>query len=269
MVPRFIPKIPHFRPPSVPVAVTALGLQLTAFAVLLVLHRLLQLRYAVTLSPWLVVVLIGLFAAVLTYWAALPWWWLPIQAGFAPALLAVQALHLPPWLFLLAFLLLTSLYWTTFRTRVPLFFSGPPVWQAVAGLVPAPIDGTGTVRAIDIGSGIGGLVLALAPQRHDVQWSGIELAPLPWLISKMRARLRRSRAQFLRGDYQQCNFADFEVVFAYLSTAAMPALWQKARAEMRPGALLLSYEFAIPDQVPDLQLQPKPSGPFLYGWYQR
>jgi hypothetical protein len=54
-------------------------------------------------------------------------------------------------------------------------------------------------------------------------------------------------------------------VFAYLSPAAMPALWQKARREMRPGSLLLSHEFPIPGKEADLVLRPQ-GGAALYGW---
>jgi predicted O-methyltransferase YrrM len=75
---------------------------------------------------------------------------------------------------------------------------------------------------------------------------GIELAPLPWLVSRLRAAWSGSRARFLRGDYEQLNFAEYDLVFAYLSPAAMPALWRKAQREMRPGSLLASYEFEIP-----------------------
>jgi hypothetical protein len=31
----------------------------------------------------------------------------------------------------------------------------------------------------------------------------------------------------------------------------MPRLWEKARAEMRPGSLLVSSSFPVPDIVPE------------------
>ena len=206
----------------------------------------------------------GALAAVLARWYGLTWWWLIIECGFLPALHLTSLLHLPAWVFLLAFLLMLGLYWSTYRTQVPLYLSGRKVWAAVAALLPG-----GPVRVIDIGSGLGGLVLHLAQHSPDASVSGIELAPLPWLISWMRARLRGSRAHFLRGDYLALDFSRFDVVFAYLSPAAMPALWQNAFLAMQPGALLLSYEFMIDGHPPDLTTQPIPAGPKLYGWYRR
>jgi predicted O-methyltransferase YrrM len=158
---------------------------------------------------------------------------------------------------------MVGLYWSTFRTQVPLYPSGPATWQAVEDLLPA----SGPFRLVDIGSGLGGLVLHLARQRPDSAIYGIELAPLTWLASAIRARLSRSTAQMLRGGYEQLNLADFDIVFAYLSPAAMPALWTQARAEMRPGALLLSFEFPVAGVAPDFQLTPRnDSGKQLFGW---
>jgi SAM-dependent methyltransferase len=162
---------------------------------------------------------------------------------------------LPPWLFLAAFLAMLAIYWSTFRTQVPYFPSGRRAWDAVAGVLPQGRP----VYLVDIGSGLGGLVLDLARRRPESTFVGIELAPLPWLVSRLRAPFA--------GDYEGLDFADYDVVFAYLSPAAMEALWRKASAEMRPGTLLLSYEFVIMAKAPDLTILPTGPGPLLYGWH--
>jgi SAM-dependent methyltransferase len=120
---------------------------------------------------------------------------------------------------------------------------------------------------IDIGSGLGGLVLDLARRRPESTFVGIELAPLPWLASALRARLAGSSARFVRGDYEHLDLGDYDAVFAYLSPAAMDGLWRKASAEMRPGSLLLSYEFDIGAKPPDINIMPTGAGPALYGWH--
>ena len=252
--------MPHLKAP----AVLALCLQSLSLCMLCALQLLLWRSSSAALSPWQFVSGVGGVAALLSYIFRMRWWWLLMQLVFLPGLLLGSALQLPPWMYLVAFLLMLGVYWTTYRTQVPLYFSGPQVWQAVAALVPP-----GSVEVIDIGSGVGGLVLALAHTCSDARVSGIELAPLPWLVSTWRARARRSSAQLLRGDYQTLDFARYDVVFAYLSPVAMPALWQKAAAEMRPGTLLLSYDFAVPDKPPDLIRRPRADGPELYGWILR
>ena len=211
-------------------------------------------------------VLQGLLAAALTLWRGLARWWIAIQLLFPLTLLTVLALHLPPWIFLLGFIFLLTLYWSTFRTQVPFYPSRPAVWNAVAALLPEQGAGGRMVQVVDIGSGLGGLVLSLAARRRGDGFLGVELAPMPWLISRMRAAVTRSTARFTRTDYEHLDLGDFDVVFAYLSPAAMPALWQKAQREMRTGSLLLSYEFTIPGHAPDMIVLPDPQGPELYGW---
>jgi hypothetical protein len=269
-------------------ALQALGLQLLALLATIPL----ALRAAQAgIHPAVLVaafaLLQGVLAAALARWRRLPSWWLVIQFVFPLALVGASALALPRWIYLIAFLLLLLTYWSTFRTRVPLYNCGPDVWREVGRLLPP-----GPVRFVDIGSGLGGIVLHLAGTHPRGSFTGIEIAPLPWLVSRLRAaglKLRARRAgrtssadiadiaghgatgacRFVRGDYLRHDFSGQDVVFAYLSPVAMPALWQKACAEMRPGALLLSLEFAIPGVVPDF-LQAcgsnGQSGKLLYGF---
>ena len=217
----------------------------------------------VDLSIGVVALLQGGFACALSWWCRLAPWWLAIELLFAPALLAGAGLHLPPWIFLAGFVALLLIYWSTFRTQVPYFPSGKRAWDAVAELLPPGRP----LHVIDIGSGLGGLVLDLARRRPDATVVGIELAPLPWLVSRLRAALAGSNVRFVRGDYEQLLLSDYDVVFAYLSPAVMDALWRKASTEMRTGALLLSYEFGIGAQAPDMTILPVGRGPVLYGWH--
>jgi len=184
----------------------------------------------------------GLLAAAISWKVGLARWWLPIQLLFPIALLAGLALHFPPWMAAVAFIILLGWYWSTYRTQVPYYPSNAAVWRAVLAELP---QGR-ALRVIDIGSGLGGFTLHLAAARPESEVMGIELAPVPWLVSRLRAALTGSRARFTRGDYEALNFADYDLVFAYLSPAAMPALWNKAQREMRAGSLLASYEFEIP-----------------------
>jgi SAM-dependent methyltransferase len=202
----------------------------------------------------------GLLAMAITWKLGLARWWRAIQLFFPIALLATTALHLPPWIFLALFLILLGWYWSTFRTQVPYFPSTEPVWRAVEALLPRDR----ALRVIDVGSGLGGLAMHLAAARPQAEVSGIELAPVPWLVSKLRAALAGSRARFVRGDYERLNFGDYDLVFAYLSPAAMPGLWDKAKREMQAGALLVSYEFEIPAAPSVKTIRTTEGGPLLY-----
>jgi hypothetical protein len=243
-------------------AIRALLLQGAALLLTMLLRQALFSLAAVTLSPVPMTLLQGLIAALLSYRFGLARWWLPIQFLFPVAALLVNALHLPPVIFLCGFVFFLLLFWSTFRTQVPYYPSRASTWQAVDALLPpdAPL------RIIDIGSGFGGFVLSMARRRPQASLAGIEIAPLPWLVSRLRALGGGGRARFILGDYTRLDFAEYDVVFAYLSPAAMTALWNKARAEMRPGSLLLSYEFPIEGAVPDIEVNASNKGTILYGW---
>lgn len=240
----------------------ALFCQLAAFPLTL-LAVYLMARAGARPSYFLAAVLQGVFAAALTWRWRLASWWSAICLLFPLALYGANKFDLPPWLFLAVFLFMLALYWSTFRTQVPYYPSGRAAWQAVADQLPQER----AVSVIDIGSGLGGLVLDLARRRPDALVTGIEVAPLPWLASWLRARLTNSRARFIRGDYESLDFAAYDAVFAYLSPAAMTALWRKARREMRPGSMLMSYEFAIEGAPPSVSLHLQDTGRTLYIWH--
>jgi hypothetical protein len=246
---------------GMPPAMEALAIQCLVLIALGAALHLLSMAAGVTLSLAAAISLQSAGAAGLSYWRKLPWWWLPIQAGFPFALLFTYTLQLAPGWYLAGFLLLLGTYWSTFRTRVPFYPSGPEVWSMVESV----LRQNAAVRFIDIGSGTGGAVLHLAWRRPESSFSGIELAPLPWIVSRLRALAHTGRPQFKRGDYMQIDLGAYDVVFAYLSTAAMPSLWSKAKAEMRSGSLLLSHEFSIPGARPDITCT-APGVPALYGW---
>jgi SAM-dependent methyltransferase len=243
-------------------AVAALLLQAAAVPLSLAMTWLLA-TVGVPMSTPAVALIQGLLAAGLSRWRGLASWWVAIQLLFPLGLVGAHQLAIPPLAFLAAFLFLLLLYWSTYRTQVPYYPSNRRVWQAVANLLPP----AGRVRVIDIGSGLGGLVLDLQGRRPGIEATGIELAPLPWLLSRLRAALARSGARFIRGDYNDLDFSRFDLVFAYLSPAAMPALWRKAAREMRPGALLASYEFVIDERLPNRTVYPTEGGPPLYIWH--
>jgi len=245
-------------------AVAALLLQLAAIPLTLAATWLLA-RAGVPMSYLGVALLQGAVAALLSWWRGLASWWRLIQLLFPPAIYATARLDIPPFAFLAVFLFLLALYWSTYRTQVPYYPSNRAVWGAVAALLPQAGE-AGQSSVIDIGSGLGGFVLDMA-RRPGIVATGIELAPLPWLLSSLRAKAQGSPARFLRGDYETLDFAQYELVFAYLSPAAMDALWRKAAREMRPGTLLVSYEFGIGGRLADRTVYPTNSGPALHIWH--
>ncbi|MCC7052113.1 MAG: class I SAM-dependent methyltransferase [Gemmatimonadaceae bacterium] len=193
----------------------------------------------------------GVYAALVGRVAGLDPWWMVIQLLFAPAVLLASAVRVPAWVWLAAFLLMAAVYWSTFRTQVPLYLSSSRVRAALVPLLP-----TGTFTFMDVGSGVGGVLLDLGAARPDGQYHGIESAPVPWLVSWLRIAAGRHRNCHAHwGSFWDCDLSRYDVVFAYLSPVPMAALWAKVEAEMRPGSTFISNTFAVDARPADRTVQ--------------
>jgi hypothetical protein len=243
-------------------ATLAIVIQLLALIAVFLSVLVTNVFLAVSFSAFSIVLMQALYATVFCIWAGMATWWRAIHFCFPLALFGMSLWHVPNEIYLLGFLISLSLFWTTFRSQVPFFPSRPDVWQKVAEIIPQDRS----IRMIDIGSGLGDLVMHLAKVRADSQFEGIEIAPLPWVISAVRGYFKSSPATFKLGNYHELDFSQYDVIFAYLSPAAMSSLWQKAHHEMRPGCLLISYEFEIVGVKPSVTIAGAKHLPMIYVW---
>lgn len=237
-----MPKHPRRR---LPPPVLALLLQIAAVA-LAGTAQVIAYRSGSALPLLAFAVLCGSIAALLSWLLQMDRWWLPIQFIFAPALVTTLTLSVSPGFFLAAFLLMLLVYWSTFRTQVPLYLSSNKVWLALESKLPDT-----PFTFVDLGSGIGGVLTHLAQTHPHGHYHGIETAPLPFLWSWLRIKFGGYRNCSVHwGSLWHSDLSRYDVVFAYLSPVPMAALWDKARQEMHPGAVFISNTFAVPEHPP-------------------
>jgi hypothetical protein len=199
-------------------------------------------------QPLLMVLLQGGLAMIFSRLLGLPTWWQAINLLFSPLVWLTLGSGIDPRWYLLGLILLTATSLGSLLTRVPLYLSSRRAVEEVARRLP---DRTG-IRIIDLGCGWGGLLKGLAVERIGMRLYGVEMAPLNWLVSRLRLT---GRADIRLGSLWQENLADYDVVYAYLSPAPMARLWGKVQQEMRPGSLFISNSFAVPDVAPDEEVE--------------
>jgi hypothetical protein len=253
----------QFKPATLAVliqCVALLAIVVITWATNLVARNYLEVSFSI--SMFTLVLMQALVAATFSYIVGMASWWRWIHLCFPLAAWVMFQWHIPNGVYLVGFIISLSLFWTTFRTQVPFFPSRPMVWQQVAKIIPQDKS----VRLIDIGSGLGDMSMYMAKIRPDSHIEGIEIAPLPWVISYIRAKFCKSSAKFILGNYQALDFANYDVIFAYLSPAAMRMLWDKASQEMRPGSLLISLEFEIPGVIENIRIAGNQNRPDIYVW---
>lgn len=173
-------------------------------------------------------------------------WWRWIHLGFVPLVVGAVQLAIAPGWYLAAFLVFALIYWSSFRTQVPLFLSNRRTAETVAGLLPAERP----AKLLDLGSGTGSLLRPLARMRPDCRFEGLESAPAPYALSRLLSR-SQPNISLARGDFWNIPWSDYDVVYAFLSPVPMPQVWQKACAELRPGSLLISNSFPVEGVEPE------------------
>lgn len=190
----------------------------------------------------------GLFAGIVTRGFGFSAPWVIGQLVAPPLLLFALALDLPSWIFPVILLLLILVFWNVVVGRVPLFLTNRTTSAAILKLLPKKKG----LRMADLGSGLGGTLRHLAKERPDARFAGLETAPLPFALSWALGRLGGTKNLAFRfQDIFKADLAEFDVVYCFLSPVPMPELFKKARAEMKPGSLLISNSFEVPGHAPD------------------
>lgn len=166
--------------------------------------------------------------------------------------MALHGLGLAPAWYLAAFVALALVFGNPVRTRVPLFLSHRATIEALAPLLPPDR----LFRFLDVGSGTGRVVVALARAFPQGEFTGVEQAILPYLIARWRGR-GLPNLHLRRADAFALPWTGYDVLYAFLSPVPMPDLWRKACAELPPGALVCSNEFPIPGIEPQARVLPQ------------
>lgn len=193
---------------------------------------------------------IGGTALLLAQLTRQPWWWKLIHLLFAPLVWGVSLWAIDPGWFLLAFILLLLVYRGALTGQIPLYLSNRETAAALAELTAGRKD----MRFLDLGAGIGSTLRPLALRRPDARFTGVENAPATWLLGRLRTA-RLTNCLWCWGSLWDWRLDDQDVVYAFLSPAAMPRLWQKVQSEMRSGSLFVSNSFAVPDVEPSAVIE--------------
>lgn len=105
-------------------------------------------------------------------------------------------------------------------------------------------------KVFDLGCG-DGRFLAAAVRRYGVQGTGYEINLLPWLLARLRQLRTGKGLRILCRDFWTADLTGADLVFCYLFPDILVPLAEKARRELRAGALLVSCNFPLPDWEPE------------------
>jgi len=180
--------------------------------------------------------------------AAPGWRRVAVLAGLPLSVLLVQGTAaVPPWAWLVGGAALLLIYPVQAWRDAPLFPTPTDALKGLSEVVTLPA----APRLLDAGSGLGDGLRALSRVWPGAQLHGVEGG---WLMAAL-SRLRVPGASIQRGDFWTMGWADFDLVYLFQRPESMARAWQKALAEMAPGAWMVSLEFEVPAVEPAARLQ--------------
>ena len=171
-------------------------------------------------------------------------------------------------LIILVFVLLAiiSIVWSTLQTGISPMMSSAKACQAMLASIDKPVNGP----LIDLGSGWGTLVIALARKYPRQQVIGYELSLLPWLVSIIRKySLRLNNLTLYRKDFKKTELGNASILFCYLFPGGMLSLHEKLKRELSNEILIVSNTFALPSCQPTkvIKLKDVYQTPiYVYSW---
>lgn len=99
-------------------------------------------------------------------------------------------------------------------------------------------------KVYDIGCGDGRMVY-VAANDYGANAVGYELSPLVYVLARIRKYFWRSKARIEFTDFRYRNLGDADVIVCYLLPESLARLQPKLENELKKGARVISYAFAI------------------------
>ena len=205
------------------------------------------------LPLWLCVMLATAASALLSVLAGTLSRRIAVAAGFPLSLLLTGAVALPAWAWLLPLAIVLLVYPMNAWRDAPLFPTPSAALKDLAAHAPLPAG----ALVLDAGCGLGHGLRALRAVYPDAKLHGTEWS---WPL-RILTGLLCPWARIRQGDMWRDDWGAYDMVYLFQRPETMPRAVEKARAEMKPGAFLVSLEFVAKELKPDAALDTLPDKP--------
>jgi len=114
----------------------------------------------------------------------------------------------------------------------------------------------------DLGCGDGRVLFAAAKQGYRAK--GLELSLYPYLKGLVGKMIIGSQVEIKRKDFLKENLSQADAIFIFLTGKVLVKLSQKLKQELKPGAVVISYGFSLPNWPLQRTILTSPSLTYIY-----
>ena len=150
-------------------------------------------------------------------------------------------------------ILLTILIWSAteffnivfrgFAPLYPFFVINPKMIEAILKIVNLK---PGAV-VYELGAGTARFLRAVEKRQPQAKLRGIEYSMIPYLFGKLLLKKEKSHIDLIRKNLFNVNLKDADLIYLYLMPDMMEKLVEKLKKECRPGTMVVSYLFSMPN----------------------
>lgn len=134
----------------------------------------------------------------------------------------------------------------SYELQVPFVTTASDKTKSIAELADFPAESIPTIRAVDLGSGDGRVVLELAKKGFLV--TGFEIKEDLVLRSRQRIKDAKleDRATIYQKSFWEADLSSFDLIYLYGMGSILGRLEKKLEKEVRPGTKVISNIFRFP-----------------------
>lgn len=105
----------------------------------------------------------------------------------------------------------------------------------------------GDEHVYELGSGKAGFLRAIEQRFGNKNLTGIEYSFFPYILAKIQIAISGSAIKIIKKDMFKVSLKDADILYCFLSPEMMLKLEKKFKTECRPGTIVISYHFKLPN----------------------
>lgn len=147
-----------------------------------------------------------------------------------------------------------------FRGAAPFMKAG----KKVIKLILPEINLKGTETIYELGAGQADFLRSLEQKYPKANLIGVEYSRWVYWLTSLILRREKSRIKFIRQNLFETDIKKADLIYVYLIPTMMGKLSEKIRLECRPGTIVISYIFSIPNLTISKKLDINGNGIYFY-----